>query len=169
MVKKKENVFLINTNDLSYVFHIDDTGLIFHDYFGKKIDLANAESKPLSVKPSVAKGTSVIYDESKNKELSMDSVPLEFSFPHKGDFRSTPILLKNEKFGYVFDFKFDHDEIREPKALEGLPTPHNASEELVVVLKDEKANVEILESSPHPGPTYVLSDGDCHDRHHCRP
>lgn len=143
MVKKQENVFLLNTDDLSYVFHIDDTGLIIHDYFGKKIDLVDFETKPLSVKPSVAKGTSTIYDESKNKELSMDSVPLEFSFPHKGDYKSTPILLKNEKFGYVFDFKFDHAETKEPKALEGLPTPHDANEELVVVLKDEKANVEI--------------------------
>ena len=143
MVKKQENVFLLNTNDLSYVFHADDTGLLIHDYFGKKINLVNFETKPLSVKPSVAKGTSVIYDEAKNKELSMDNVPLEFSFPHKGDYKSTPVLLKNEKFGYVFDFKYDHAEVKEPQKLEGLPTPHNANEELVVTLKDEKANVEL--------------------------
>ena len=143
MVKKQENVFVINTNDLSYVFHADDVGLLIHDYFGKKIDLVNFETKPLSVKASVIKGTSTIYDEEKNPDLSMDNVPLESSFPHKGDYKSTPLLLKNEKFGYVFDFKFDRSEIREPKPLEGLPTPHNANEELVVVLKDEKANVEL--------------------------
>ena len=143
MVKKHENVFFLNTKELSYVFHIDETGLVIHDYFGKKIDLVDFETKPLSVKPSVAKGTATIYDESKNKDLSMDSVPLEFSFPNKGDYKSTPILLKNEKFGYVFDFKFASSEIKEPKPVEGLPTPHNANEELVVVLKDEKANVEV--------------------------
>ena len=100
MVKTQDNVFFINTKTLSYVFHADETGLLIHDYFGNKIDLVNFETKSLMIKPSVAKGTSVIYDEAKNKELSMDLVPLEFSFPHKGDFKSTPILLKNEKFGY---------------------------------------------------------------------
>ena len=143
MIKTNESVFLLNTNTLSYVFHKDDVGLLLHDYFGKKVDLVDFDVKPFQVKASVQKGTSTLYDESKNKELSMDMVPLEFSFPHKGDYKSTPILLKNEKFGYVFDFKYHHFEIREPKPLEGLPTPHKANDELVVVLKDEKANVEL--------------------------
>ena len=143
MIKTNENVFLLNTKSLSYVFHADDTGLIIHDYFGKKIDLVDFQTKPLSVKANVQKGTAVIYDEAKNKELSMDLVPLEFSFPHKGDFKSTPILLKNEKFGYVFDFKYDRFETRKPEPLKDLPTPHAADEELTVFLKDEKANVEL--------------------------
>ena len=141
MIKTKENVFVLNTNKISYVFHADKTGLLIHDYFGKKIDLVDFDTKPLSVKASVLKGTSVIYDMSKNDQLSMDSVPLEFSFPHKGDFRSTPILLKNDSYGYVFDFKFDSSEVREPQKLQGLPTPHNANDELVVRLKDDKAKV----------------------------
>ena len=95
MLKTTENVFVLNTKSLSYVFHADKTGLLFHDYFGKKVDLVDFDVKSLSVKPSVQKGTSTIYDESQNKELSMDMVPLEFSFPHKGDYKSTPILLKN--------------------------------------------------------------------------
>lgn len=143
MIKTNESVFLLNTKTLSYVFHKDDTGLILHDYFGKKVDLVDFDTKPLMVKPSVAKGTTAIYDESKNKELSMDMVSLEFSFPHKGDYKTTPILLKNEKYGYVFDFKYERFEIREPKPLEGLPTPHDANDELVIVLKDDKANIEV--------------------------
>ena len=143
MIKTKENVFVINTEKLSYVFHADETGLLFHDYFGKKIDLVDFDVKALSVKASVMKGTSTIYDASLNDQLSMDMVPLEFSFPHKGDYRTTPILLKNEKYGYVFDFKFSSFEIREPQKLEGLPTPHDANEELVIILKDEKAKVDV--------------------------
>ena len=143
MIKTQDNVFFINTKTLSYVFHADETGLLIHDYFGNKIDLVNFETKPLMIKPNVQKGTAVIYDETKNRELSMDFVPLEFSFPHKGDFRSTPVLLKNEKFGYVFDFKYNRFEVREAKPLECLPTPHTANEELVVILKDEAAFVEL--------------------------
>ena len=143
MIKTKENVFVLNTNKISYVFHADKTGLLIHDYFGKKIDLVDFDTKPLSVKASVQKGTAVIYDTSKNDQLSMDMVPLEFSFPHKGDFRSTPILLKNDKYGYVFDFKFDSSEVKAPEKLKDLPTPHDANDELVVRLKDYKANVTI--------------------------
>ena len=143
MIKTNDTVFLLNTSKLSYVFHADETGLLIHDYFGNKVELVDFDVKPLSVKASVIKGTTVVYDEKKKDQLSMDSVPLEFSFPHKGDFRTTPILLKNEKYGYVFDFHFDSFEIREPSKLEGLPTPHDANDELVIFLKDEKANVTI--------------------------
>ena len=143
MIKTKENVFALNTDKISYVFHADKTGLLIHDYFGKKVDLVDFETKPFSVKASVQKGTATIYDYKINDQLSMDFVPLEFSFPHKGDYRSTPILLKNEKYGYVFDFKFDGSEVREPKKLEGLPAPHDANDELVVYLRDEKANVKL--------------------------
>ena len=141
MIKTQDNVFLLNTEKLSYVFHADDLGLLIHDYFGNKVDLVDFDVKPLQVKASVMKGTSVLYDEKKNDQLSMDSVPLEFSFPHKGDFKTTPILLKNEKYGYVFDFTFDSFEIRKPTPLQGLPKPHDADDELVIILKDEKANV----------------------------
>ena len=141
MIKTNEKVFHLQTNTLSYIFHTDDLGLLFHDYFGNKVELVNFDVKPIQVKPSVQKGTSTLYDEAKNDQLSMDLVPLEFSFPHKGDYKSTPILLKNEKFGYVFDFKFAGHEIRKVQPLEGLPTPHDGDEELVICLNDEKANV----------------------------
>ena len=143
MIKTNEKVFCLETNSLSYIFHTDDIGLLFHDYFGNKIALKDFDVEPIRTKPSVQKGTSTIYDEAKNKELSMDLVPLEFSFPHKGDYKSTPILLKNEKFGYVFDFKFERHEIREVQPLEGLPTPHDGDQELVIYLNDEKANIKL--------------------------
>ena len=57
MIKTNERVFVINTNTLSYVFHVDDTGLIIHDYFGKKVDLVDFDVKPISVKPSVQTGS----------------------------------------------------------------------------------------------------------------
>ena len=143
MIKTNKQVFQLDTSNLSYIFHTDDLGLLYHDYFGNKVELVDFDVKPIQMKASVQKGTSTLYDESKNKELSMDLVSLEFSFPHKGDYKSTPILLKNEKFGYVFDFKFIGHEVRKPEPLEGLPTPHGADEELVIFLEDKTANVKL--------------------------
>ena len=143
MIKTNGSVFCLDTDSLSYIFHKDETGLLLHDYFGNKIELKDFDVKPIQIKASVSKGTSTIYDESVNKDLSMDLVPLEFSFPHKGDYRSTPLLLKNERFGYVFDFKFSNYEIRGIQELEGLPTPHDGDQELLINLVDEKANITL--------------------------
>ena len=137
-------VFILNTNNLSYVFHMDETGLLLHDYFGNKIDIVDFNIDAIKQKISCQKGTSVIYDKEKNPNLCMDYTLLEFSFPNKGDYRSTPILLKNEDNGYVFDFVFDKYEVRaNPEQDKELPAPHNGDEELVVYLKDKSGTVSV--------------------------
>ena len=102
MVITNKNVFILNTKDLSYIFHVDETGLLLHDYFGKRIEINDFDIDAIKQKITVAKGTTVIYKEKVNPNLSMDMALLEFSFPHKGDYRATPILLKNEKNGYIY-------------------------------------------------------------------
>ena len=137
-------VFILNTENLSYIFHVDKTGLLLHDYFGEKIEINDFDISSIKQKISVQKGTSVIYKKEVNENLSMDYSLLEFSFPHKGDYRSTPILLKSESAGYTFDFSFKKYEIRkEPLAGDILPTPHDNDEELIITLSDEANKVDI--------------------------
>ncbi len=141
MVKFINNMFKLDSKSLSYIFHVNELGILLHDYFGEKIDADDPE--PISLKIKCQHGTSVLLDEEKNPDFSLDQALLEFSYPHKGDYRESQILLKNEKYGYVFDFRYDSYEIRKPKELKTLPTPKDADEELVVTLKDEKAKVAI--------------------------
>ena len=137
-------VFILNTKDLSYVFHVDKTGLLLHDYFGKKIDIKNFDISAIKQKISVQKGTSVVYKQDIDPNLSMDYVLLEFSFPHKGDFKSTPILLKSDKAGYTFDFNYLKYEIKKsPLDNSELPAPHDNDEELVITLLDKVNNIEV--------------------------
>ena len=144
MTNTNGEVFVLNTKDLTYVFHVDKTGLLLHDYFGKSIEIKDYNIEAIKQKISVQKGTSVVYKEKVNPELSMDNTLLEFSFPHKGDFKSTPILLKSEKAGYTFDFSFDSYEINtEPLDNQELPAPHDHDEELVIKLVDKENEVEI--------------------------
>ena len=107
MIYTNGKVFVLATDNLSYVFHVDETGLLLHDYFGNKIIFDNFDISAVQQKITCPKGTSTIYKEKVNPNLSMDYTALEFSFPHKGDYRSTPILLKNQQNGFVFDFNFD--------------------------------------------------------------
>lgn len=137
-------VFILNTKDLSYVFHVDKTGLLLHDYFGKRIEIKDFDIESLKQKLSVAKGTSVIYKQEENPNLCMDYTLLEFSFPHKGDYKSTPILLRSEKAGYTFDFSYQKYEVRKsPKQDEEIASPHDGDEELVISLLDKENNVEV--------------------------
>ena len=137
-------VFILNTQDLSYVFHVDKTGLILHDYFGQRIEIKDFDISAIKQKTSIMKGTSTIYKEEINDQLSMDNTLLEFSFPHKGDYRSTPILLKSDKSGYTFDFSYKKYEIKNsPLNNEELPAPHDHDEELVIYLEDSVNEIEI--------------------------
>ena len=144
MVITNNNVFILNTKDLSYVFHVDATGLLLHDYFGQRIEIQDFNIDSIKQKITCPKGTTVIYKEDVNPNLSMDVVLLEFSFPHKGDYRSTPILLKNEKNGYVFDFAYEGFDIKEKHELESeLPTPYDFDNELVIHLVEKSSNVKV--------------------------
>lgn len=154
MILTDGKVFILESENLSYVFHVDETGLLLHDYFGNKIAVKDFDISAIKQKIGSAKGTSVIYKEEVDPALSMDYTNLEFSFPHKGDYRATPILLKNRANGFVFDFNFLDYEIKENPVKEmELPTPHNIKEELIISLIDENAKVKIELS-------YLLFDDD---------
>ena len=146
MVFTNGKVFILHTDNLSYVFHVDETGLVLHDYFGQRVEINEFDIKALSQKITILKGTSVIYKEELNPNLSMDTALLEFSFPHKGDYKGTPILLKNEKNGYVFDFQYESYTLNKEIKIESeLPTPHDANEELILhfVEPDSKVKVDV--------------------------
>ena len=144
MVFTNGKVFILNTDKLSYVFHVDETGLVLHDYFGQLVNIHDFDIKALSQKNTMMKGTTVVYKEEVNPNLSMDNALLEFSFPHKGDFKETPILLKNEKNGYVFDFQYDSYTLNKEIKIESeLPTPHDADEELVLHFVEPSSKVKV--------------------------
>ena len=144
MVFTNDKVFILNTDNLSYVFHVDETGLVLHDYFGQLVNIDNFDIKALSQKITVMKGTTVVYKEEVDPSLSMDVTPLEFSFPHKGDYKETPILLKNEKNGYVFDFQYDSYTLNKEVKIESeLPTPHDADEELILHFVEPVSKVRV--------------------------
>jgi len=144
MVLTNGKVFIINTKDNSYVFHVDETGLLLHDYFGQHIEIDNYDIKAISQKNTILKGTTTIYKEDVNPNLSMDVTLLEFSFPHKGDYRSTPILLKNNANGYVFDFNYEGYEVNSEVKIESeLPTPRDPDEELIIHLREKHSNVRV--------------------------
>ena len=144
MVLTNGKVFILNTKNLSYVFHVDETGLVLHDYFGQFLNIEDFKIDAIMQKHSVAKGTSTIYKEDVNPNLCMDVALLEFSFPHKGDYKGTPILLKNKENGYVFNFEYESYTLNEEVKIESeLPTPRDPDQELIIHFREKHSNVRV--------------------------
>jgi len=140
MIKQLENYYVINTKELSYVFHINEIGYVVHDYFGNKLD-DNQDLKVLGVKEDFPKGTMTVLDSNLNTFCADDNLS-EISFSQKGDYKEPGLLIKNKVNGYTFDFRFNkYEVIKNPAELEELPSPHEIDEDLVITLKDESSEI----------------------------
>ena len=144
MIRFEENYFIIETKSLSYIFHINKSNYLVHDYFGSFIDVGKNKNF-LGLKEAYAKGTSTVLDKDLDPNFSPDNALSEFSFVSKGDYREPAIILRNQERGYTFDFRYYDFEILSENLtdLGDLPTLHNMDSELIVRLKEEKLDIYI--------------------------
>lgn len=144
MITCFDNLFHLQTKSTSYVLRINSVKHLVLEYYGARLgEFSNPTA--LIEKWPYAYGSSIIYDESADKACSLDLISLEVGSVGKGDYREPSIRLRGAD-GYVYDFVYARHEIRKDvKPLEGLPSPRDADEELIVVLNDEyaKASLEL--------------------------
>jgi len=145
MIEENGQLFYLTTKHTSYIFKLRNTGQLENLHYGNKI--RNQDFKAIEMKLNAGAGSSVIY--SKEKEaVSMDLLPLEYSFNGKGDYRHMPLELEMPDGTYVCDFVYDHHEIRKGTvAMNTMPTAHgdeNECETLILTLKDKLFSVELL-------------------------
>ena len=144
MIREQDKYFFVETKSLSYIFHVNELGVLLHDHFGVKLDVGE-DKKFLGLKEAYPKGTSVILDSEKDPNFSLDNQLLEYSFANKGDFKEPALLMKNSR-GYTFDFRYDSFEIRTGEDIkfdESLPAPHHLDEELIVTLKEQSLDIKV--------------------------
>ncbi|MFA5762400.1 MAG: alpha-galactosidase [Bacilli bacterium] len=142
MITCKELMFHLETNKTSYVLRVNDINHVVNEYYGPRLKNL-ADMSAINEKWPYAYGSSVIYDEDKNKALSLDLLSLEVSSVGKGDYREPSIIIRSVD-GYVFDFTYESHEVRtEVKPLNGLPSPREPDQELIIVLNDCYAQVTL--------------------------
>ncbi len=90
MITIKNNVFHIATNNTSYVFFINESGLAEHLYYGRRLRAPESNLEPLREKHSCKKGNETALNEN-DDTLQLYNLPLEFSTEDKGDYR-TPFV-----------------------------------------------------------------------------
>ena len=144
MITCKDRLFHLKTKKTSYVLRINDISHLVLEYYGSRLD-DFTDISPIMEKWPYAYGSSVIYDEAKDKACSLDLISLEVSSVGKGDYREPSIKVRSAD-GYVYDFVYLRHEVRRVvQALEELPSPRDADEELIIVLRDDymKADLEL--------------------------
>ena len=142
MIECTDKLFRLSTDHTAYLFRVTDFGHVEHLHYGGPVALSDADA--LGVKATIARGSSILYDEGSDT-YCLDDMALEWSGVGKGDFRNPPAELILPGGGYTNDFLYDSYEIRTgPLPMEKLPTAYgDEAETLILHLKEKAASVTL--------------------------
>ena len=136
MIKIENNVFLLETQNTSYLFRVTTRGHLEHIHYGARVSLADADA--LCIKNNIMLGSTVAYD-AKDSAYSLETLPQEYSGIGKGDYRHTPMELILPDGSFVTDFVYKSHSVSDtPVSDEMLPMASGKGETLTVVLCDKK-------------------------------
>ena len=147
MIRQLDNIFVLDTLNTTYAFHVLETGHLQHLYYGKKIQINSAlEAISLIEKRVVLPGNAVYYND-ENKALALEDTCLEMSSYGKGDIRDPFIEVTHADGSYTSDFLFHKAEIKQgKKQLETLPSSYeenNRVDQLVITLIDKNYDLAL--------------------------
>lgn len=146
ILKGKENVYHLQTNNTSYIFRILPSGHLESMYYGRRVEETD-DYDYLTFKIKCGYGNTTAYSQ-KDKKLSLDHIPLEYSSYGKGDYRLPALVVKHENGDFTSDFIFsDAKEVLKPN-LKSMPSAYGADQTLCVSLKDSamKTTLELYYS-----------------------
>ena len=128
MIHEQNKHFILETNNTSYIFYIDEQGLLRHLYYGKKIAISENSFLALQQKTPNPNGCSAVFSK-EAPMLFLDDTCLEFSTKGKGDMREPFVELELENGSRTSDFRFWQFSIQTDKiSPKGLPSSYFSSE-----------------------------------------
>lgn len=143
MIDFRDGVFRLSSKNTSYIFRLTRFGHLEHIYYGARLD-KDEPVDPLAFKCTAQVGSSVLYDES-DETYCLDTLPLEWSSPGKGDYRHAPMECRMPDGSYVSDFVYESHELLSGAApAETLPCAHGEGETLRVTLLDAHSKVKLF-------------------------
>jgi len=140
MITIHERRFVLSTKENTLLLRVNEADKLVCDHYGRRIEESDLEA--CAIPAGMPAGRQVIYDETKSKKISLGMIAAEYGTPYKGDYLSPMLDLTSDK-GRVYDFVFVEAKIRPMEPMIGYPTPRGASEELVVLTRDEKMGAEL--------------------------
>lgn len=135
MIKEKDKLFSLDTENLTYALRVGKFGHIEHIYFGRKTEVNDKTSE---LKHNLGLGSTVSYDESE-PNYSLDVALLEYSGIGKGDYRHTPLELKMPDGTFTTDFVYESHKVYDGTPTLGeLPSAIGEGQSLEITLADKK-------------------------------
>lgn len=142
MVRKQDNVFVLDTAHTTYVFRITETGHLEHLYYGRKITIplqAEGAARPLTEQHAFCPGNAIVYDEA-HGNYTPEDMRWEVSFHGKGDIREPFLEVVHADGSRTSDFVFESGEVAKKKhRISGMPGAYDETgkaEQLCVRLRD---------------------------------
>ena len=155
MITVKNKLFNITTKNTSYICHVRDGKYVENLYYGKKITFPEGADTEAMVEPLREKFNNVygntIAAAGEDKNLTLDNLNTEFSYPAVGDYRITSMLLKaDDTFSSRFYFKdsFLYEGLYNDSDLTKMPYARYYEETgkpwtLELIFEDEAAGLEL--------------------------
>ena len=139
MIQSKNGVYHICTEEYSYLFHVDEYGILQHLHFGAPVRTEDAEG--FFCHPGLGWGSCTLLDDG-NSGSCLDDKPLEWSGSGRGDYRESPLEL----CGVSTDFRFVGANIAKGSpAMEcTLPQAHGDCETLEIILEQEGLRLKLI-------------------------
>ena len=153
MIKKYNNIFLINTRNTTYMFSVLKTGHVEHLYYGKRLfsdeisnkeDIVRQTAEALREKREFAPGNTIVYSKDA-QDTALEDICLEMSSYGKGDVREPFIELIHDDGTSTSDFLYSTAEIKESSHRnETLPGSYGETEALELKLKEKEYDLELV-------------------------
>lgn len=144
MIRILDKVFHLRTNETSYIFMVNEAGLLEHVYYGKKLGKKDGSVNAFALRDryDFVPGNSTVYDEA-NPSLSLEAMSAEYAAGGRGDVREPAIEVIHENGSSTSDLKFVTAEVFETLTahVEESPLPHSYDdsgkyEHLFILLQD---------------------------------
>ena len=147
MITRKNDYFILNTNQTTYCFRVMETGHLEHLYYGRRLNLQDGMGvEALVEKQAFVPGNLNCYDE-EHKNISLEDIRLEMSSYGKGDIREPLIEVIHEDGSFTSDFLFKEACIGKGKAeYDTMPGSYDDSDEvehLCVTLWDKEYDLRL--------------------------
>ncbi|MBR2315162.1 MAG: alpha-galactosidase [Clostridia bacterium] len=141
ILKAKDNVFHLQTENTSYIIRVLPSGHLESVYYGRRIE-ATDDYTYLFHKLGCGYGNATAYSQ-KNKKFALDQTPLEYSTYGKGEYRLPAMQLQHEDGDFTSDFLFvKAEEVLKPK-LRSMPSAYGDSQTLCVTLRDSALGADL--------------------------
>lgn len=140
----ENHVFVLNTKNTTYGFHVLPSGHLEHLHYGARVDFRGAYDAVLP-KCEYIEGNLNAYD-AEYPTIGLENRMLECSTRGKGDIREPMIDLTYANGSTTCDFLYQEYRIEKKEKLTTLPSAYDAKEEtetLVIVLRDDRYEMEL--------------------------